>query len=180
VTVGFTPHDDFKLRFILWDIKTDKRICLDLHDIFKIQMFLLENTYSNSFLELTTAQMFHNSRNASLYHIQEKTTMKTLSFTDETMKNLVKSKHLYQYPLQNLDLLRKADNIIEILNNEHNEKCLTNNDLRNLFESIHEKMSTQDKIFLSELIYKFPSTLLAVINKQKKSNLFELILNSSY
>jgi hypothetical protein len=168
VTVGFTPHDDFKLRFMLWDLKSDKRISLDLSDIFKIQIFLSENSCSNTFLELTTAQIYHNARNTSVYHIREKTTMKTISFTDETLQNLVQSKHLYQYPTQNLDLMGKADNIAELFS-EYNGKCLTNNDLRSLFQSVCEKMSNQDKIFLGEMIFKFPSTLLAVINKEKLS-----------
>jgi site-specific recombinase XerD len=168
VTVGFNPHDDFKIQFILWDIKSNKQIILDLQDIFKIQIFLTQNKCSNTFLELSTANMHHNTRNAVLYHIQEKTTMKTISTTHETMMTLVQSKHLYQYPLQNLDFLRKADNIIEILNSDQSGSCLTSNDLRKMFHNIYDKMVVQDKIFLSELIFKFPTTLLAVINKERK------------
>jgi hypothetical protein len=159
----------------LWDIKSNKQIILDLQDIFKIQIFLTQNKSSNTFLELSTANMHHNTRNAALYHIQEKITMKTISITNETMTTLVQSKHLYQYQQQNLDFLRKADNIIEILNSDQSGNCLTSNDLRKMFDNIHEKMSVQDKIFLSELIFKFPTTLLAVINKERKpaySNLY--------
>jgi hypothetical protein len=159
----------------LWDIKSNKQIILDLQDIFKIQIFLTQNKSTNTFLELSTANMHHNTRNAALYHIQEKITMKTISITNETMTTLVQSKHLYQYLPQNLDFLRKADNIIEILNSNQSGNCLTSDDLRNMFNNIHEKMTVQDKIFLSELIFKFPTTLLAVINKERKpaySNLY--------
>jgi hypothetical protein len=127
----------------------------------------MDGNYSDESSELSTAHIFHNKKNPSLYHIQEKITMKTLSFMNETMKTLVQSKHLYQYPLQNTDYLNKADNIVELLNNDCNGKILTDNDLRNLLESIHEKMNVQDKIFLSELIYKFPSTILTVVNNEK-------------
>jgi glucan phosphoethanolaminetransferase (alkaline phosphatase superfamily) len=71
--------------------------------------------------------------------------MKTISTINETKMTLVQSKHLYQYPLQNLDYLRKADNIIEILNSDQSGNSLTSSDLRNMFNNIHEKKNNNQE-----------------------------------
>ncbi len=63
------------------------------------------------------------------------------------------------------EFLKKGNDIIDILMNNFNLDKITEKYLRENFNEIHEKMIEKDRIFLSELIYKFPSTLITIVKK---------------
>jgi hypothetical protein len=162
--VGFTPHDQFKIRFIVWDIPTDKQILLEMHDIINIQLFIMTNTIQGGLLELSTSTVFYNTNRPNLIHIKEHATQKTLTFHEETLKNLVQSKNIYQFPMMRHDMIQKADNVVKIMRNLTRGITLDEISLRTYFDTIHEKMDIKDKKFLGELLYKFSSTLLTILN----------------
>jgi hypothetical protein len=166
VKIGYSPHDNFTLALILWDVKTNNQIFLTLHDIFRIQLFLMA-TVTNFNADLSTANIYRDTKYQTLFHIQEKNGVKKLSFTECTLKTLVQSKHIYQYPIQMPEFLVKANSIIDILKNNFNFNNLnfTEKELREHFNEIHNQMVEKDRIFLSQMIYKFPSTLLTILKK---------------
>jgi flagellin-specific chaperone FliS len=115
--------------------------------------------------DLSTANIYRDTKYQTLFHIQEKNSLKKLSFTEETLKTLVQSKHIYQFPIQKDEFLNKANNIIDILINNLN---FSGKDLRENFNEIHDMMVEKDRIFLSQLIYKFPSTLITITKNEMK------------
>jgi hypothetical protein len=165
VKIGYSLFDDFKISYILWDIKYNIHICLNLHDIVRIQLFLSSDDSSQTSVELSATNLYRDEKYQTLYHIKDRSTPTKLSFKNETLNTLIQSKHIYQFPTQSLDFVKKADNIIEILKNELNEKNLTEKKLRDYYYEIQNKMKIQDNFFLSELVYKFPSSLLTVANQ---------------
>jgi hypothetical protein len=162
--VGFTPHDQFKVKFILWDIATNKQILLEMHDIINIQLLIMTDTIKDGVLDLSTSTVFYNTNRANLIHIKEHITQKTLTFHEETLKNLVQSKHIYQFPMMRHDMVLKGDNIVKIISELTRGITIDENSLRTYFDTIHDKMVIKDKKFLGELLYKFSSTLLTILN----------------
>jgi hypothetical protein len=167
VKIGYSPFDDYKTNYILWDIKYNIQIRLTLHDIFRIHLYLSSDYSPQTTVELSSTNLFRDGKYQNLYHIEDRTSPTKLSFTEETLKTLAQSKHIYHYPTRCRNFVKKANNIIEILNNELYKPNLTEKELKDYYHEIHNKMEVQDKFFLSELIYKFPTSLMSVAKESK-------------
>jgi hypothetical protein len=163
VKIGYSPFDDFKLKFNLWDVALNKEIMLEMHDIINMQMFLSSPAVQGASIELSTSDLFYNRTNPELLHIKEKNTHKLLSFKVETLYNLVRAKHVYQFAMRRNDLREKACNAIHILSEKMNGQKLTENELRAYYEEVSVQMANTDRIFLSEFMWKFPTTYLAML-----------------
>jgi hypothetical protein len=165
--VGYSPFDNFNLRYVIWDIMTNKEIILHLYDIVSLQLYLNSvSTRSNDY-ELTTAIVRVNKNNPELFHIIEKGTHKLMSFATKTLLNLVQAKQLYQFEMCRPDLMTQADECVEILSELSLALALKETHLDEYFENICGKTKLRDRVFLGELISKFPTTFLATISHIK-------------
>jgi hypothetical protein len=161
--VGYSPFDNFNLKYVIWDVLTNREICLQLFDIVSIQLYLDSTAARVQDYELSTAFVRPNNTHDNLLHIIEKGTHKMLSFQVGTLKNLVQAKQLYQFEMSRPDLMEKADECVAILS----ELCLSSNitpyDIDNYFEKLTDKTKSRDRVFIGELFSKFPTTFLAAI-----------------
>jgi hypothetical protein len=161
--IGYSPFDNFKLKFVIWDVATNKEIIMEMHDIVSMQLFLMTDTIQRTSIELSSAELVYNRTNHDLIHIIEKNTHKLLSFHVATLKNLVLSKQIYQFPMRRSDLASKADDVVKIMKTKVVGYDLNECEIRTYYEGIIAKMINPDRIFLGEFIFKFPTTFLAVM-----------------
>jgi hypothetical protein len=136
---------------------------MQLYDIVSLQLYLNSTSTRTNDYDLTTAFVRPNKNIPNLLHIIEKGTHKMLSFQIETLNNLVRSKQLYQLDMCRPDLTSKADDCIKILSELYSSFDINETTLDSYFEQILEKTRAKDRIFLGELIGKFPSTFLATV-----------------
>jgi hypothetical protein len=137
---------------------------MQLYDIVSLQLYLDSSSTRSTDYELTTAFIRPNKSNPNLIHIIEKGTHKMLSFQTETLFNLVRAKQLYQFDMCRPDLMAKADDCVQILSELYSSFGIDDvSSLNANFENILEKTKSQDRIFLGELMSKFPTTFLATI-----------------
>jgi hypothetical protein len=161
--VGYSPFDNFNLKYVIWDVATNREICMQLFDIVSLQLYLNSVPRHTTDYELTTAFVRQNRNDPNLFHIIEKSTHKMLSFHSKTLMNLVHAKQLYQFNMSRPDIMEKADECVEILSELKLSHDINVENLDNYYENICEKTATRDRIFLGELINKFPSTFIATI-----------------
>jgi hypothetical protein len=156
------------LKYVIWDVPSNKEISLQLQDIVSIQLFLSTDHNQASSLELSSSKLVFNKNRVNLIHLIEKNTYKMLSFHQDTFNNLIFAKYIFLFSGIRIDLIDKSNDVVNILKNIVSEKQIEDNQLYDFYEKIIHKMVMPDRLFLGELMFKFPTTLLTVVNIVKK------------
>jgi hypothetical protein len=171
VKVGYSPFDDFKLQFHLWDKSTDIHITLSLSDLVKIRLFLSRDyKFEPNSLILSKSNLYVSEHNTRLLYLIDNDSKMKLTFQVETLQNLVKFKQFYAYTKINFDFEESANEIVHILSAWKTEDEYDKKQMQDLYHKIVENMKTNNKFILAELMYKFPTTLLSIVNNVSNVN----------
>jgi hypothetical protein len=165
VKVGYSPFDEFKLQFHLWDKTSDINITLSLTDLVKVRIFLKKDyKFEPNVLNLSKSTLYVSEQNTRILFLIDHLTQLKLTFQVETLQNLIQFKHFYAFTKFNVDFEEAANEIINILTAMKTEDKYDKQQIQELYHKIKDNMKSNNRFILSELLYKFPTTLLSVVN----------------
>ena len=148
----------------MWDIQSNKEILLQHEDLVSIQQFLTSDYNKTNTLELSNSRIAFNTNRKDLIHLIERKTFKILTLHQDTLHNLIYAKYIFLFSARRADLADKANDVINIFNNIIQETNITEIQLSGFYENILQNMIIPDRLFLGELISKFPNTILSILN----------------
>jgi hypothetical protein len=170
IRVGYNMFNCFEIVFVLWDRVTNNSINLQLHDLFRINLFV-----TGSYTDATESRKMPLSSAVITDYLKGDTRIirftnligdTSLSCTEATIKTLTSLTILYQYERFNIDLQRTVEDIFHFLRSDKCYEFKTLNDMSRNFSYIVDGVGTEHRKTVAELFYKFPESTIAIAKKQ--------------